>query len=116
MLESWLSSLNDARIAALSFRMTARSSAIVFADRTFRINCLTICLAPVELVIYTARTMWGGRGKGAGKHSRDVIAVVRDPPQGIGLRAKGQEKKPVVQIEYQGNAKKSACAIRSRGG
>lgn len=58
----------------------------------------------------------GGRGKGAGKHSRDVIAVARDPPQGIGERAKGQEKNPVIQIEYQGNAKKSACAIRSRGG
>lgn len=89
MLESWLSSLNDARIAALSFWMTARSSAIVFADRTFRINCLTIWLAPVGLAIYTARTMWGGRGKGSGKHSRDVIAVARDPPQGIGERAKG---------------------------
>ena len=39
--ESLLSSLNDARIAALSFWITARSSAIVLADRTFRINCLT---------------------------------------------------------------------------
>ena len=42
MPESWLSSLNDARMAALSFWMTARSSAIVLAERTFRINCLTV--------------------------------------------------------------------------
>ena len=40
-LESWLSSLKLARMAALSFCTTARSSAIVFAARTFRMNCLT---------------------------------------------------------------------------
>lgn len=42
MPESWLSSRNEARIAALSFWMTARSSAIVLAERTFRMNCLTV--------------------------------------------------------------------------
>lgn len=39
--ESWLSSLKLARMAALSFWTTARSSAIVFAARTFRMNCFT---------------------------------------------------------------------------
>lgn len=38
---SWLSSRKLARIAALSFWMTARSSAMVLAARTLRINCLT---------------------------------------------------------------------------
>lgn len=41
-LESWLSSLKLALIAALSFCTTALSSAIVFAARTFRMNCLTV--------------------------------------------------------------------------
>jgi hypothetical protein len=41
-LESWLSSLKLALIAALSFCTTALSSAIVFAARTFRMNCLTM--------------------------------------------------------------------------
>ena len=41
MLESWLSSLKLARMAALSFCTTALSSAIVFAARTFRMNCFT---------------------------------------------------------------------------
>lgn len=39
--ESWLSFLKLERIAALSFCTTARSSAIVFAARTFRMNCFT---------------------------------------------------------------------------
>lgn len=40
-LESWLSSRKLARMAALSFCTTARSSAMVLAARTLRINCLT---------------------------------------------------------------------------
>ncbi len=40
-LESPLSSLKLALIAALSFCTTARSSAIVFEARTLRINCFT---------------------------------------------------------------------------
>jgi hypothetical protein len=40
-LESPLSSLKLALIAALSFCTTARSSAIVLEARTFRINCFT---------------------------------------------------------------------------
>ena len=40
-LESPLSSLKLALIAALSFCTTARSSAIVFAARTLRMNCFT---------------------------------------------------------------------------
>lgn len=40
--ESWLSFLKLERIAALSFCTTARSSAIVFAARTFRMNCFTM--------------------------------------------------------------------------
>lgn len=39
--ESWLSSRKLARMAALSFCTTARSSAMVFAARTFRMNCFT---------------------------------------------------------------------------
>lgn len=39
--ELWLSSLKLALIAALSFCTTARSSAMVFAARTLRINCFT---------------------------------------------------------------------------
>jgi hypothetical protein len=39
--ESWLSSLKLARMAALSFCTTARSSAMVLAARTLRMNCLT---------------------------------------------------------------------------
>jgi len=42
MFESPLSSRKLARIAALSFCTTARSSAIVFEARTFRMNCFTI--------------------------------------------------------------------------
>lgn len=42
MFESPLSSLKLARIAALSFCTTARSSAIVFEARTFRMNCFTM--------------------------------------------------------------------------
>jgi len=41
--ESWLSSLKLARMAALSFCTTARSSAMVLAARTFRMNCFTVC-------------------------------------------------------------------------
>jgi hypothetical protein len=43
-LTAWsvLSSRKLARIAALSFWMTALSSAMVFAARTLRINCLTV--------------------------------------------------------------------------
>ena len=40
--ELWLSSLKLARIAALSFCTTARSSAIVFEARTLRMNCFTV--------------------------------------------------------------------------
>jgi hypothetical protein len=40
-LESVLSSLKLALIAALSFCTTARSSAIVLAARTLRMNCFT---------------------------------------------------------------------------
>jgi hypothetical protein len=43
ILESWLSSLKLALIAALSFCTTARSSAIVLEARTLRMNCLTMC-------------------------------------------------------------------------
>lgn len=42
--ELWLSSLKLARIAALSFCTTALSSAIVLADLTLRMNCLTTLL------------------------------------------------------------------------
>ena len=41
LLESPLSSLKLARMAALSFCTTALSSAIVLAARTLRINCFT---------------------------------------------------------------------------
>jgi hypothetical protein len=41
-LESPLSSLKLALIAALSFCTTARSSAIVFEARTLRMNCFTV--------------------------------------------------------------------------
>lgn len=37
----WLSSRKLARIEALSFWITARSSAMVLAARTLRMNCLT---------------------------------------------------------------------------
>jgi len=40
--ELWLSSLKLALIAALSFCTTARSSAMVFAARTLRMNCFTV--------------------------------------------------------------------------
>jgi hypothetical protein len=39
--ESWLSSLKLARMAALSFCTTARSSAMVLEARTLRMNCFT---------------------------------------------------------------------------
>lgn len=42
MLWSPLSSRKLARMAALSFWMTARSSAMVFAARTLRMNCFTM--------------------------------------------------------------------------
>jgi hypothetical protein len=42
MLWSWPSSRKLALIAALSFWMTARSSAIVLAARTLRMNCFTV--------------------------------------------------------------------------
>lgn len=48
MPESWLSSRNEARIAALSFWMTARSSAMVLAERTLRMNCFTVGHAGVR--------------------------------------------------------------------
>lgn len=41
ILASPLSSLKLARIAALSFCTTARSSAMVFEARTLRMNCFT---------------------------------------------------------------------------
>jgi hypothetical protein len=44
-LESPLSSRKLARMAALSFWTTARSSAMVFEARTFRINCFTMRLS-----------------------------------------------------------------------
>ena len=44
-LESPLSSRKLARMAALSFWTTARSSAMVFEARTFRINCFTTGLS-----------------------------------------------------------------------
>jgi hypothetical protein len=43
--ESPLSSLKLARMAALSFWTTARSSAIVLAARTFRMNCFTVTVS-----------------------------------------------------------------------
>ena len=48
-LESPLSSRKLARIAALSFWTTARSSAIVFEARTLRMNCFTIVLIRYKL-------------------------------------------------------------------
>jgi len=50
-LTAWspLSSRKLARMAALSFWMTALSSAMVFAARTLRMNCLTVGLETCQL-------------------------------------------------------------------
>ena len=48
MLESPLSSRKLARMAALSFWTTARSSAMVLEALTLRINCLTACLLALQ--------------------------------------------------------------------
>jgi hypothetical protein len=79
MSESALSSLKLARIAALSFWTTARSSAIVFAARTFRINCLTAPVVRLGQLIAPeekAAQEW--------RHVREVIAVARTPGEGHG--------------------------------
>jgi hypothetical protein len=52
-LWSCVSSRKLARIAALSFWITARSSAMVFAARTLRMNCFTIGANKGEIVSYT---------------------------------------------------------------
>jgi hypothetical protein len=67
-LWSALSSLKLARIEALSFWMTARSSAMVFAARTFRMNC------------FTARVgskVSGGAGRGACGLFRELGELTR---------------------------------------
>lgn len=77
MPESWLSSRNEARIAALSFWITARSSAMVFADRTLRMNCLTVdrldCVVRMHL-----------RGGGAAGSTYGKTWRPEGPPAGRG--------------------------------
>ncbi len=54
---SALSSRKLARMAALSFWITARSSAIVLAARTLRMNCFTI--TPELLICFRLQNAWG---------------------------------------------------------
>lgn len=44
-------------------------------------NCLTIVRRTVSLQIPGGKAVWG---KGSGKHSRDVMAIARDPQRGDG--------------------------------
>lgn len=68
--ESWLSSLKLALMAALSFWTTARSSAMVFAARTLRMNCFTSHISASR----PDREAWR-----AGIHEV-IVAVARTPP------------------------------------
>ena len=64
-LTAWsaLSSRKLARIAALSFWMTALSSAMVFAARTLRMNCLTVGFETGQPgLIRSGQAALGGRG------------------------------------------------------
>lgn len=76
VLGSWLSSLKLARMAALSFWMTARSSAIVLAARTLRINCFT---AAPEV---SAAIPWSKSGRGRRGHTRTHLGEQDDPAIG----------------------------------
>lgn len=99
MPESWLSSRNEARIAALSFWITARSSAMVFADRTLRMNCLTVdrldCVVRMHL-----RGEEGRRAALTGRHGDQ-----RDPRRGeegrYSMERKGQSQ---VQVDEPSTA------------
>ena len=88
---SALSSLKLARMDALSFWMTALSSAMVFAARTLRMNCLTAGSGEVSHWVAVLISVWRAECEGAGRGRAATLTGAHDGdgsgPQG-GLEAK----------------------------
>ncbi len=78
-LWSALSSRKLARMDALSFWMTALSSAIVFAARTLRMNCLTVGFRVCQRVASCAGLWALGRC-----HLRELMMGCSGPARGPG--------------------------------
>lgn len=86
-----LSSLKLARMFALSFWMTALSSAMVFAARTLRMNCLTVgvagrsvAAAPLSLHSVPFSVAHNNQHRKTADYSREVMMRWSWPARGPG--------------------------------